>query len=129
MYDPAGNILEFIARHSLTNTTPGQFQSTDILRISEIGLVVPDVSSTRELLNSKFSITEYKYNNDQFSAVGDEVGLFILSAHKRVWLGSDKPAEIYKTEVIIESEIESKHYFADLPYTIISKQQKHPGLN
>lgn len=121
-YDPAGNILELIARHSLKNATKGQFQSSDLIRISEIGLVVPDVPSTRELLNSKFSLTEYKDYYDRFSAMGDEIGLFILSAHKRVWLGSDKPAEIYKTEVTIESDVEKEHYFSGLPYIIRSKQ-------
>lgn len=122
-YDPAGNIVEFIARHNVLNNASGQFQSTDFLRISEIGIVVPDVPSTRELLKSKFSLTEYKEYHDRFSAVGDEEGLFILSAHKRVWLGSDKPAEIFKTEVIIESNMESEYCFSNLPYVIKSEQR------
>jgi catechol-2,3-dioxygenase len=47
-YDPAGNILEFIARHGLSNAREGHFQSTDVLRISEIGLGVPDVTLTKK---------------------------------------------------------------------------------
>jgi len=120
-YDPAGNIVEFIARHNLNNATPGQFQLTDLVRISEIGLVVPDVSTTRELLRSKFSLTEYKNYHDRFAAVGDEEGLFILSVHKRIWLGSDKSAEIFKTEVIIEHNTETEYSFLDLPYKISVK--------
>lgn len=102
-YDPAGNIVEFIARHSLDHSSYTSFTAGSLLNISEIGLVVNDVPSTSDLLKSRFSIDRYKDSYDSFAAVGDEEGLFILSANQRVWLGSNKPAGIYKTEVVIES--------------------------
>jgi hypothetical protein len=37
---PAGNIVEFIARHNLVSDSDGDFKSADILNISEIGLAV-----------------------------------------------------------------------------------------
>lgn len=112
--------MEFIARHGLENHTLESFQSTDLLRISEIGLVVPSVREARELLHSKFSLFEYKDYNDKFTAVGDEFGLFILSEHKRIWLGSNKPAEIYKTEVEIVCDKMQEYSFVNLPYKISS---------
>jgi len=121
-YDPAGNILEFIARHGLRNAREGHFQNTDVLRISEIGLAVPDVPLTKKVIRSMFSLTEYKDFNDRFAAVGDEVGLFILAECQRVWLGSDKPAEIFKTVVEIECSVEGDVIISDLPYRIISRE-------
>src|SRR6266851_6007468 len=39
-WDPAENIVEFIARHNLANAKEGEFKSEDVLSASEIGLVV-----------------------------------------------------------------------------------------
>lgn len=101
-YDPAGNIVEFIARHSLEHVSSTPFTADSLLHCSEIGLVVDDVPATVGLLKSCFAIDGYKDSYDSFAAVGDEEGLFILSANQRVWLGSDKRASIYKTEILIE---------------------------
>src|SRR6266516_3169679 len=49
-YDPAGNIVEFIARHSLATGQDGLFTERDILYASEIGLVTDDVVTTAEVL-------------------------------------------------------------------------------
>ncbi|RIE04922.1 hypothetical protein [Cohnella faecalis] len=121
-YDYAGNIVEFIARHNLNYSSTSPFTSNSLLNISEIGLVVSDVPSTRELLRSRFSIDGYKNNNDcSFAAVGDEDGLFILTAHNRIWLGSNKEAKIYKTEVEIEGAVtKGELIFKDYPYKIIA---------
>jgi hypothetical protein len=52
--------------------------------LSEIGLVVNDVAATKDVLENRFSINGYKDFHHSFAAVGDEQGLFILSAHRRV---------------------------------------------
>jgi catechol-2,3-dioxygenase len=119
-YDHAGNILEFIAKHGLDNYSEGPFRSIDLLRISEIGLVVPNVPAARESLHATFSLDAYKEDDDKFSAVGDEFGLFILSEHKRIWLGSNRLAEIYKTEVEIACAEEREYAYVGLPYRILS---------
>ncbi len=121
-YDQAGNILEFIARHGLDHAAEakGSFRSTDMLRISEIGLVVPHVPSARDMLRATFSLDPYKEYDDKFSAVGDAHGLLILSEHRRIWLGSNRSAEIYKTEVEFECAEEREYVYDDLPYRISS---------
>jgi catechol 2,3-dioxygenase-like lactoylglutathione lyase family enzyme len=45
--DPAGNLLEYIARHDLKNSADGEFSSKDILYVSEIGFIVEDVEPDR----------------------------------------------------------------------------------
>ena len=44
--DPAGNVVEYIARHDLKNGDKAPFGWTDILYVSEIGLIVDDVAAT-----------------------------------------------------------------------------------
>ena len=41
--DAAGNVLEFIARHNLKNAVEEEFDSSQILNVSEIGLPSEDV--------------------------------------------------------------------------------------
>ena len=120
-FDHAGNILEFIARHNLNFSSNTAFCAESLLNISEIGLTVNDVLSTKELLDTHLSIKGYKNYNPSFAPVGDEQGLFILAAHKRVWFGSNKQGEIYPTEVVIEGEaIKGELTLEGCPYTIIA---------
>jgi catechol-2,3-dioxygenase len=90
-YDPAGNIVEFIARHGLANAQEGPFTERDILLVSEIGLVPDSVATTVTLLREKVGVEIYKGSvSGEFAALGDEHGLFILSKRGRTWLASDK---------------------------------------
>lgn len=117
--DPSGNVVEFIGRHSLKNDEESAFTNRSLLNISEIGLVVHDVQTTVEYLNNNLRLGRYKDSNRSFAAVGDENGLFILSARNRVWLGSQKQAEIFKTEVTIEGTEKGTVNLGSYPYTII----------
>ncbi len=116
-YDPAGNIVEFIARHSLPNAQQGPFTERDILYASEIGLVTDDVVALAASLKETVGVEIYKGGiSEEFAALGDEYGLFILSKRGRIWLASDKRSQIYPTEVRIQDG--NGYEFADLPYRI-----------
>lgn len=116
-YDPAGNIVEFIARHTLANAQDGPFTQQDILCVSEIGLVPENVATAVTLLQEKVGVEVYKGSiSEEFAALGDEHGLFILSKRGRIWLASDKSSQVYPVDVSIRSG--NGYDFADLPYTI-----------
>lgn len=117
-YDPAGNIVEFIARHDLNYSAANSFSSKDFIHISEIGLVVHDVPKIMDLLKENLNIETYKDYNERFAPVGDESGLFILSAYNRVWLGSNKPAKMFQTEITIEGSPPRSFSIAEYPYHI-----------
>jgi catechol-2,3-dioxygenase len=118
-YDAAGNIVEFIARHSLPNAQEGPFTTQDLLYASEIGLVTDDVLAMVERLREAFGVEVYKGGiSEEFAALGDEQGLFILSRRGRVWLMSDKQAQIYPIEVRMQDGSAKTCEFADLPYSI-----------
>lgn len=93
--DPAGNILEFIARHTLRNDAPGEFTSRDVLCASEIGVVTPDVSATAARLKRALALDNYIFASEGFAPIGDEHGLFIVVSQGRRWLGSDRTAKIF----------------------------------
>jgi catechol-2,3-dioxygenase len=92
--DPAGNIVEFIARHNLNNSTEELFSQTSLLCVSEIGLPVDSVEDTVHKLSQIGIIPWQKYNNN-FAAIGDENGLFIVVNAGRVWFMSDKKSYPY----------------------------------
>lgn len=101
--DPAGNILEFIARHALENDTNGPFGSDQILAVSEIGVVVNDVSAFVRDAENTLRMKPYlgTYSGD-FAAIGDEHGLLICVQRGRAWLGGgERVAETFPLRVTL----------------------------
>jgi len=94
--DSAGNILEFIARHALQNATKGNFNSSQILNVSEIGLPSENVIGLANELCTKLGLSVFKQEpNENFTPVGDDNGLFILSIQNRIWMpDSGVPAKM-----------------------------------
>jgi catechol-2,3-dioxygenase len=100
--DPAGNILELIARHGLANAAPGPFASRDILCVSEVGIVTPDVPQTAAQIRATFNLKSYGSPSREFEAIGDEQGLFIVVQAGRPWFpGRVRPAEIHPMAITI----------------------------
>ena len=117
--DPAGNVVEYIARHDLKNGDNSPFSWADLLYISEIGLVVDDVAATAETLKSVASVSQYKGGDGQFMAMGDEYGLLLVMKRGRVidFTGNaDHGVRIYRTGISVRGAKASKHQLAGLPY-------------
>jgi catechol 2,3-dioxygenase-like lactoylglutathione lyase family enzyme len=102
--DAAGNVLEFIARHSLNNAVDGHFDQRQILNISEIGLPSEDVITWADELCRKMNLSTYKQeSNENFTAVGDDNGLFILPRRDRIWMpNSGVPARLLPVTVLAD---------------------------
>ncbi|MEO6942905.1 MAG: hypothetical protein ABI238_00950, partial [Terrimesophilobacter sp.] len=87
---PEGSVLEFIIRRDLKNSSAGEFSAADIECISEVGVAVPDVLATVDLLETEAGIEPYGLTpRDRFSPVGTIDGLVILVSPDRTWF----PAE------------------------------------
>jgi catechol 2,3-dioxygenase-like lactoylglutathione lyase family enzyme len=85
--DAVGNVLEFIARHNLKNVVQGEFDSSQILNVSEIGLASEDVLEFVHELRTRLNVSPFMQEpNEQFTAVGDDNGLFILPIIGRIWI-------------------------------------------
>ena len=102
-YDPAGNIVEFIARLDLDNASTGSFSSAQLLSISEAGLVFPaeQLDSSTDALLTQYSLTYFDKQPPlpQFKAVGDDEGLFVIVPEHRNWFPTTSPAGIFPLEV------------------------------
>ncbi len=101
--DPAGNILELIARFDLNDEASEIFSSMQFRNISEIGLVFPDEGfgkNVDELLNNY----KLQYFSKQppllhFRAIGDDEGLFIVVPENRNWFSTKMASGIFPIEV------------------------------
>ncbi|MCY9670898.1 hypothetical protein M5X11_39470, partial [Paenibacillus alginolyticus] len=80
--------------------------------------MVNDVNCIKDLLSTNLLIDGYKDSKETFAAVGDEDGLFILSSYRRVWLGSEKEADIFKTEITVEGAYEGEFAIGQYPYNL-----------
>lgn len=81
--DPAGNIGELIARHTLKNSSPTPFSVQSLECISEIGLVTPRAKALSSDLASKLS---WNKTGTELSFVGDARGYLIVAPAGRPWL-------------------------------------------
>jgi catechol-2,3-dioxygenase len=120
-YDPAGNILEFIARKNLNNSSKEKFSSKSILSISEIGMPVYDVEKYYTEINKKLNIPLFSGDKKSFAAIGDDNGLMIVVPEKRIWYPNLTEAGIFPVTLIIESGVQKDIQFDELPYGIFSE--------
>src|SRR5215211_5517846 len=100
--DAAGNVLEFIARHNLQNAAAGEFNSSQILNVSEIGLPSEDVLSFANQLCAQLGLSVFKQEpNESFTPVGDDNGLLIIPVKDRIWMpDSGVPAKLLPVKVM-----------------------------
>jgi catechol-2,3-dioxygenase len=95
-FDPCGNLVELIARER----APGDEL---LLEVSEVGLPVADVGEAVEFLESELGLPHFSGDRRNFSAVGDDRGLFILVPVGRHWLFTEEPASDAALRVTIEA--------------------------
>ncbi|WP_166239060.1 VOC family protein [Paenibacillus turpanensis] len=99
--DPAGNIVELIARHNLDNAVHHPFSSGDLLEVSEIGIVAEEVIPLVRRLN-ELGIPNWRGDSDGLTPVGVENGLLIVVKQGRRWFFADQAAEFYPVEAEVE---------------------------
>ena len=118
-YDPAGNILELIARHDLNHEIIEPFNSNGLLNISEIGLAVPKTSEFATWLETQFEIPTYQKNTNDFMPLGDANGLIIAVLRGREWYpNTGITAEPFYTKIEFVGANDSSPtlQFLSLPY-------------
>jgi catechol 2,3-dioxygenase-like lactoylglutathione lyase family enzyme len=105
-FDPAGNIVEIIARAALppAGNAP-RFGAGSLLGVSEIGLVTDDLAAYRDWLSGVHGIAGFirQENTDMFSALGDDEGLLLLVPPGREWYMGRFAAEKHPVALIAES--------------------------
>jgi catechol 2,3-dioxygenase-like lactoylglutathione lyase family enzyme len=118
--DAAGNVLELIARHNLENAAEAEFDSRQILSISEIGLPSEDVVGLADELCTQLGVEVFRQQaNPDFTPVGDDEGLLILPIKDRIWIpNSGVPARLISVRV--EGEANGRSWeVRGVPYEVI----------
>ncbi len=120
-WDPAGNLVEYIARHDLKNRADGEFSSRDLLCASEIAFIVQDTETIANEIKSAFNMNQYRGGDENFRAIGDENGLLLVIKKGRVWEShtniSRTPGTI-KTAVTIRAEKNERWMPKNYPFEI-----------
>jgi hypothetical protein len=120
-FDPASNVVEYIARHDLRNAAPGEFDSADILYASEIAFVVDEVGEAAAKLKEIASVQQYRGGDDQFTALGDEHGLLLVMKRGRV-ISFDaeqrKAVTVFATRASIRAATRRTFAFPAFPYEL-----------
>lgn len=116
--DPAGNIVELIARHNLAEEAGLPFSPANISRVSEIGLAVDDVPLAASALQTALGIGVWDGGDGSvFTALGDEHGLFIVVKQGRAWFPTqDRLADFYPLELTMTGKHPLTYRPDGLPY-------------
>ena len=124
--DPAGNVVEYIARHDLKNRDSGPFSWADILYASEIALVVDDVAAAAEAIKNMAALEPYKSGTADFTAMGDEYGLLLVMKRGRIidFTGNaDNGVRVYRTGINVRGAKAAKHQLASHPYYLTIEER------
>ena len=99
-FDNNHNILEFICRTDLNNPTDKPFSFETILNINEIGLVIDQPLQIGNEIIEKTRIEYFSKGpkREDFVAVGNESGLFVISNPNRKWYPTQEMAEKWKVK-------------------------------
>ena len=118
-YDPAGNIVELIARFDLGNSINETFSASQFLGLNEVGLVFTNEDFEREVvsLENSYSLSYFDKQPPlpKFRAMGDDHGLFVIVPEHRNWYPTDKPSEIFP--MTVEFDNKGSIYSLAIPQT------------
>jgi hypothetical protein len=120
--DPAGNLVEYIARHDLKNgDSSSPFGWGDLLYVSELALVVDDVAETAAALRNVAALGPYRSASDDLAAMGDELGMLMVAKRGRrleTTPVSTEGAGVHRTAVTLRGPQAVKHQLPNYPYEI-----------
>ncbi|WP_029192575.1 VOC family protein [Paenibacillus harenae] len=117
--DPSGNLLEFIARHRMQNTSAKPFDVSSILNISEIGFPLRNtVPEAIEILGSQTDVTPYIGDGKSFQMMGDDHGMFILGDLEIGWYPTRKIPEIHPIRMSVLHDRNEAFRLHGYPYDI-----------
>lgn len=117
--DPAGNVLELIARHNLDDGTGGPFTLADVLYVNHAGLVVDDMPGAIRDLQSGLGLELRAEPTPHFAQLGDEHRHVVLVTRKRLWLPEGRvPAEVFDTEIVLHGSPATRLAFDRYPYRV-----------
>ncbi len=106
-HDPAGNIVEFIARQEFARPSAKPFSAESIVSISEIAVVAvgKDAKQYAAELREKYDITSFQKGSNtlEFWALGADNGLVLVVRENRIFFPTQIPAARFPLKVLFEN--------------------------
>jgi len=105
-YDNNHNIVELICRYDTDHRAAEQQPDPCILYASEFGIVTSDVSRFSDLLMECYNLEIFSKQprQENFTAIGDDSGLFIIAGTERNWYPTDRPSRSYPARIVFHSK-------------------------
>ncbi|MGN7410185.1 VOC family protein [Sporosarcina sp. SAFN-010] len=107
--DPAGNIVELIARYNENPNSESPFTVNSIINISEIGLIVKDAPMVGEQFKEIdiFDSDNDPVTNSSLNFMQDHNnGVFIiLTSMDRRWLFSEKKSKLFPMKIFLDKQL------------------------
>ncbi|WP_039044260.1 VOC family protein [Sporosarcina sp. ZBG7A] len=107
--DPAGNIVELIARYNENPSSESPFTVNSIINISEIGLIVKDAPMVGEQFKEIdiFDSDNDPVTNSSLNFMQDNNnGVFIiLTSMDRRWLFSEKKSKLFPMKIFLDKQL------------------------
>jgi hypothetical protein len=123
LQDPAGNIVELIAHRGVDETgTQGEFRPTELVGLSELGLVGDPLAMAGRLAK-QLGLELWDGTVEEpgrLAFVGERARTLILSPPGRGWLPTRRAAEPHAVEALLEGRSEGKVELEDSRYRIRS---------
>ena len=104
-YDNNGNVLECIARFDNESGSEKPFDSSGFISISEIALVSDNVKELAADLIKRYNLAYFtrQKQSEEFSVLGDDIGLIILVNSSRNWFPTPVHVEIFPVGMTVEN--------------------------
>jgi catechol 2,3-dioxygenase-like lactoylglutathione lyase family enzyme len=102
-HDPVGNIVELISHRGIgENGATGEFEASEILGFSELGLVGNTQEMARELAHLRLELWDGELEEpNRLAFLGERARTLILSPEGRGWLPTGRAAEPHPVEVVL----------------------------
>lgn len=103
-YDLEDNILELIARKDLNVISSESFNSNQFIAISEVGIGTHDPLLFAQNMIEKFKLTYFEKDSptNEFVALGNDEGLFVISSTNRNWFPTNNTVK--QNPIVVEFE-------------------------
>ncbi len=125
--DPAGNVLELIARDDLGDVAAGAFGVEDLLYVNHAGLVVGDMDAATTEIRGTLGLEPTAPPTPTFTKLGDAYRHVVLVPKGRVWLPEmNRGAEVFAAGVVMHGPQPASLSFGDLPYQITISTTRSP---
>ncbi|WP_410983173.1 glyoxalase [Bacillus cereus] len=103
--DPAGNIVEFISRHTTPSESNEPFSIDSILNVSEMSLTTDEVLKVgNQLIEYGIPVRDGEELSDGFQFMGENGIYLLLGPSGRRWFFSDLDAEVHPLMIEIDNK-------------------------